>query len=68
VYIYFDINKIIKQSRLPDNIIERLKQEIRMEFPADDLMYELHLMRSIKAESGERSLGQLPRPDGRSLR
>ncbi len=51
MFSYFDINKIAEKSGLPEQVIMKIKEEARKEFPADDLMYELHLMRAIKAKS-----------------
>jgi len=51
MFSYFDINKVAEKSGLPEQVIKRIKKETREEFPVDDLMYELHLMRAIKAES-----------------
>ena len=42
---YFDYEKMAKAARIPKNKLEELSTAIRQEFPKDDMMYELHLMR-----------------------
>lgn len=46
----FDIEKVIKDSGLSEKIIGKIKKEVRQEFPKDDGMYELHLLRAIETE------------------
>lgn len=45
----FDINKAIKESKLPEKDIKKLKIEIRKEFPNDRMMYELHFIRALNS-------------------
>ena len=40
-----DANKILDELDLPDDEKEHIRQEIRAEFPDDDMLYELHLIR-----------------------
>ena len=42
---YFDYGKVAKEARIPKNKLEELSTAIRQEFPKDDMMYELHLLR-----------------------
>ena len=49
----FDIGKIIKESGLSHELIQKLEKEIRQEFPTDEMMYELHLMRAIDYEKNK---------------
>ena len=44
----FDIETAFKESGLPLSEIDRIKKEIRKEFPNDDMMYELHIIRLLK--------------------
>jgi hypothetical protein len=46
----FDIERIAEQSGLSKKVIKQLEQEVRKEFPKDEAMYELHLLRAIETE------------------
>jgi hypothetical protein len=45
----FDIEKAFENSGLSLSQIEKIKKEIRREFPDDEMMYELHVIRAIDA-------------------
>lgn len=45
----FNINKAIKESKIPKEEIKRLEVEIKREFPRDRMMYELHLIRALSS-------------------
>ena len=45
-----DIEKILKKSGLPQKLVQKIEKKVRQEFPKDEMMYELHLMRAIEAE------------------
>jgi hypothetical protein len=49
----FNIDKIVRDSGLSEWIIKRTKEEVRKEFPNDEMMYELHVMRAIEAEKNK---------------
>ena len=42
-----DIEKKLRESGLNQGQIEQIKAEVRYEFPNDDMMYELHLIRLV---------------------
>ena len=46
----FNVEKIVKNSGLSPKVIRKIEKEVRREFPKDEMMYELHLMRAIDAE------------------
>lgn len=46
----FDLEKVIKESGLSQDKIEQIKQDVREEFPSDEMMWELHVIRAIKSE------------------
>lgn len=46
---YFDIEKAVKESKVPDSILRQLKSEAKAEFHHDPMMYELHVLRAIKS-------------------
>jgi hypothetical protein len=46
---YFDYEKVAREANIPLDKLEELSQLVRKEFPKDDLMYELHLLRVCMA-------------------
>ncbi len=46
---YFNYEKIAKKAGIPSDKLEALCEIVRQEFPHDDMMYELHLLRACKA-------------------
>ena len=45
LYAIFDYEKVAKEAKISKNKLEELSATIRQEFPKDNMMYELHLMR-----------------------
>lgn len=45
---YFDYERIAREAGISVGDLERLCRLIRQEFPHDDMMYELHVMRARK--------------------
>lgn len=45
----FDLDKIKKESGLDARTLSRLEQMVRESFQSDDMMFELHLVRIMKA-------------------
>ena len=45
---FFDYESLAKEHNVSTRILQRLKREIRKEFPDNDMMYELHLLRAIR--------------------
>ena len=43
----FDINKAIKNSGLSNKEVADLKKEIKKDYPRDQMLYELHLVRAL---------------------
>ncbi len=44
----FDINKAIKDSGLSKKEVDNLKMEIKKDYPRDQMLYELHMIRALK--------------------
>ena len=42
---YFDFEKVAQESGIPKDKLAKLCQALRQEFPSDELMYELHVLR-----------------------
>ena len=45
----YDIEAAFKNSGLTPEEINRIKQEVRSDFPNDDMMFELHVIRILSA-------------------
>jgi len=48
----FDLDELIKNSGLPKTKVRALLKETRKEFPNDELLWELHVVRAIMHEKG----------------
>ena len=46
---YFDYEGVAREARIPTEKLEELRHLIREEFPRDEMMYELHLLRACMA-------------------
>ena len=46
---YFDFEAVAKEAKIPTDKLTALAKNVREEFPTDDMMYELHLMRVCSA-------------------
>jgi hypothetical protein len=46
---YFDYENIARQASIPSEKLNQLQKIVRQEFPQDDMMYELHLLRACMA-------------------
>lgn len=49
----FDVEKIARESGLSEELIKKIEEEVRKEFPKDEMMYELHFMRAIESEKSK---------------
>ena len=49
----FDIPKAIKDSHLPKKEILHLQVAIKKEFPNDQMLYELHMIRALGLRAGK---------------
>jgi hypothetical protein len=50
-YEWYNLEKLWKKTSVSRKKFEKLKKEIRKEFPNDEMMYELHVMRALNALS-----------------
>jgi hypothetical protein len=46
---YFDYEEVAREARIPGEKLEELRHLIKGEFPRDEMMYELHLLRACMA-------------------
>ena len=49
---YFDYETVAREAKIPADKLTMLAKAVREEFPSDDMMYELHLMRVCSAIQG----------------
>ncbi|MFP4558413.1 MAG: hypothetical protein ACLFO6_02855 [Archaeoglobaceae archaeon] len=47
----FDVEKRSKGLGVPKDVYNKLEEEVRTEFPDDDMMFELHLLRALETYS-----------------
>lgn len=50
----FDIEKAIAESGLPSDVIEDILREAREDYPDDEMLFELRVIRGIQGELYER--------------
>ncbi len=46
---YFDYETVAREAGIPPAALEALRALVRRDFPDDDMMFELYLLRSCKA-------------------
>jgi hypothetical protein len=46
---YFEYEKIAREANILPDQLQELRQLVRREFPQDDMLYELHLLRICMA-------------------
>jgi len=47
---YFDYKRVAKEMGIRDSIVKKIEREVRKEFPADKMMYELHVLRAVRSK------------------
>lgn len=52
---YFDYQKVARDMKVPAPILKKIKEEVKVEFPKDKMMYELHVLRTIKSRYWEKT-------------
>lgn len=46
---YFDFEKVALEAKIPPDKLDKLSHLLRQEFPRDEMMFELHLLRACMA-------------------
>jgi len=49
--VVFDIKEKARELGISENVYKKLKKEVGEEFPNDEMMFELHLIRVLKSYS-----------------
>jgi hypothetical protein len=66
---YFNYRSVAEQAKMPPAELAALARLIRSEFPTDDMLYELHLLRVCMAiRDGYVSLADAAKPDSNRLK
>ena len=66
---YFDYEKVAREAKIPSDKLDKLGNIIRGEFPHDEMMYELHLLRACRAiQEGYVTIDDAIRPEPRKKR
>jgi len=47
---YFDYRKVAREMKVPNRVLKKIKEDVKKEFPADKMLYELHVLRAIKSK------------------
>ena len=51
---FFDYMKVAREMKVSPPIIKRIEKEVREEFPSDQMLYELHVLRALKSKYWEK--------------
>jgi len=46
---YFDYQKVARDIKMPATILKKIEKEVKVDFPKDKMLYELHVLRAIKS-------------------
>ncbi len=61
---YFDSEEVAREANIPPDKLEQLRRLVRQEFPRDEMMYELHVLRTCMAvKDGILNLDEILRSD-----
>ena len=61
---YFDYEKMAKEAGVSADTLDVLREKVRQEFPKDNMLYELHLLRVCMALKDKRlSVEDALKPD-----
>ncbi len=53
---YFDYQKVARDMKMPAPILKKIEKEVKVDFPKDKMLYELHVLRAIKSGYWDKSL------------
>ncbi len=54
----FDVERKYKELGVPKEVFTKLREEIRQEFPNDEMMFELHLIRALRSYATSKKVKQ----------
>jgi len=47
---YFDYQKVAEEMNVSDTTLKKIEREVKVEFPKDKMMYELHVLRAVRSK------------------
>jgi len=47
---FFDYLKIAKKEKITKDIVRKIENDVREEFPNDKMLFELHVLRALKSK------------------
>lgn len=53
---YFDYQKVARDMKMPAPILKKIEKEVKVDFPKDKMLYELHVLRAIKSGYWDKTL------------
>jgi len=54
---YFDYQKVAKEMNVPEATLKKIEKEVKLEFPNDKMMYELHVLRALRSKYWQKDVG-----------
>jgi len=57
---YFDYYKVAEEMAIPQDIVMKVENDVKNEFPDDKMMCELHILRALKSKYWEKASVQRP--------
>ncbi len=52
---YFDYYRVAEEMAIPKDIVRKVENDVKNEFPDDKMMYELHVLRALKSKYWEKA-------------
>ena len=52
---YFVYRSVAKEMSVPEEIVVKIEEDVKEEFPNDKMMYELHVLRAFKSRYWEQT-------------
>jgi len=47
---FFDYLKVAKKEKISNDIVRKIENDVREEFPNDKMLFELHVLRALKSK------------------
>ena len=47
---FFDYLKMAKKEKISKDIVQKIENDVREEFPNDKMLFELHVLRALKSK------------------
>lgn len=47
---FFDYFKVAEKEKISKDIVKKIENDVREEFPSDKMLFELHVLRALKSK------------------